>query len=614
MIKTTFKLFTALITVGLFLMPAIGQSQIAYHQDFETIPDDAYFFNFDDSYPALYAQHEGTCDGWAMVANLWKYPNDPGYEAEGVEEIGVSNGNMATVSYSYKIIDRATYNAIPNSFDWGKFTISYSTDPEGDYTIIETVDTTNHIESANCTTRTVSFTPPTGTIYFKISCSLGDRVSKSDLLIMFDDFDVFQSSCAGLPADAATVASRKTACTSDEIELSLNPFYANTGLTYQWQSSINGTTFTNIAGQTNAFSTATQLVTTWYRAQVKCTASGESVFTAPVNVVSSGLPCYCDVLFVATITPITLVDFAGINNTSTNELGYSQKSQDFTLLAAANVLKGKSYPITLEGVSTSNAGDDLQVNDYYSVFIDFNHNGTLDDAGEVFQLGFLDYSKQHIEGTILIPEDALTGKTLMRVFKSIHRYPYTPCSTALINGVGEAEDYIVNIKCIDDIEGNAVQKITEETKGTATVADIDVTVAEGATITWFATEEEALAGTLPLSTDALLVDGATYYAVQTLGECKSEVFAVTINTVLGTPNFTANNFKYYPNPVTNVLNLSYNKNITGVQVYNLLGQQVLAKSINQNEAQLNLATLAVGTYLVKVTANDASTSFKVVKQ
>lgn len=613
MLKTTFKLFLALLAGGLFLMPTKGHSQISFSDNFDSAQGD-YVWDYEDD-DQMYTVNDGACNGYSMVANLSHYSKDNfTHEQFGIADIGLSDGSATTLSYTYKILDRSLLTPVPNSFNWGYFTFSYSTDPYGEFTDIETVDTSNNAQSPDCLTRTVSFTPPAGQIYLRIKCVLGDRVNKSDILVMFDDVNVFQSSCSGTPAVAATTASRTTACSSDAIQLVIDPVYSTNGLTYQWQSSTDGTTFTNVAGQTNVFYTAKQSVTTWYRAQVTCTASGQSVATTPVKVVTTGLPCYCDVLFYSQEVPITLVNFAGINNSSTNEGGYNQKNDDFTSLAPANVVSGKSYPIIIEGVSTSNEGDDLQVNDYYSVFIDFNHNGALDDAGEVFQLDFLNYSKQHLEGTIAIPADALTGITLMRVFKSIHRYPYTPCSTYLINGVGEAEDYLVNIKCIDDIAGNTTQLITEKTKGTATIADIDVTVAEGATIAWFTTEAEAKAGTPALSMATLLVNGATYYAVQTSGDCKSEVFAVTVTTVLGAESFTVNNFKYYPNPVTNVLNLSYNKTITGVQVYNLLGQQVLAKNINQNETQLNLANLAAGTYLVKVSSDDASTSFKVVKQ
>lgn len=73
-------------------------------------------------------------------------------------------------------------------------------------------------------------------------------------------------------------------------------------------------------------------------------------------------------------------------------------------------------------------------------------------------------------------------------------------------------------------------------------------------------------------------------------------------------------FKVYPNPVKNLLNLSYNKNITNVAVYNLLGQQVIAKSTNANLSQIDMSHLVSGTYFVKVTADNQTKTIKVVKE
>jgi hypothetical protein len=85
-------------------------------------------------------------------------------------------------------------------------------------------------------------------------------------------------------------------------------------------------------------------------------------------------------------------------------------------------------------------------------------------------------------------------------------------------------------------------------------------------------------------------------------------------SVAGRDGFTAANFKYYPNPVTNVLNVSYVKNITGVEVFNLVGQKVIAKTVNQNDAQVDMSALSTGTYMVKVSSADGAKTIKVIKQ
>ena len=84
---------------------------------------------------------------------------------------------------------------------------------------------------------------------------------------------------------------------------------------------------------------------------------------------------------------------------------------------------------------------------------------------------------------------------------------------------------------------------------------------------------------------------------------------------LGINQFNSNDFAVYPNPVKNVLNLTSNlADISNVAVYNLLGQQVIAKPINASQGQIDMSSLPQGTYMVKVTANNQVKTMKVIKE
>jgi hypothetical protein len=50
-------------------------------------------------------------------------------------------------------------------------------------------------------------------------------------------------------------------------------------------------------------------------------------------------------------------------------------------------------------------------------------------------------------------------------------------------------------------------------------------------------------------------------------------------------DFENRSFKAYPNPVREVLEISARQNITNVEVYNLVGQQVIAVPVNSNSAK-----------------------------
>lgn len=98
-----------------------------------------------------------------------------------------------------------------------------------------------------------------------------------------------------------------------------------------------------------------------------------------------------------------------------------------------------------------------------------------------------------------------------------------------------------------------------------------------------------------------------------LGYGQAEEYTVAV-TALGVGQFNNNEFAYYPNPVKNILNLSYTKNISDVKIFNILGQEVLTKSINADNAQIDMSNLPAGNYLAKVTSNNAVKTIKVIKQ
>jgi len=83
---------------------------------------------------------------------------------------------------------------------------------------------------------------------------------------------------------------------------------------------------------------------------------------------------------------------------------------------------------------------------------------------------------------------------------------------------------------------------------------------------------------------------------------------------LGTNSFDSSNFTFYPNPVKDVLNLSYSKNIDNVQIMNILGQEVLAKSINATQATIDMSSLPTGAYLVRLASDNQVKTIKVIKE
>ena len=73
--------------------------------------------------------------------------------------------------------------------------------------------------------------------------------------------------------------------------------------------------------------------------------------------------------------------------------------------------------------------------------------------------------------------------------------------------------------------------------------------------------------------------------------------------------------KVYPNPVQDILTISFDQKILSVAVYNAAGQLVLTKAINDTKGTIDVSGLVSGVYLVKINAaNDFVKTVKVIKR
>ena len=898
--KSQLQLFLySFFVIGTLFFANKGNSQINYSENFEGTVNwttAGGSFVLDDTTPC----------GGAISAMTSIYSFSTSGEITSAS-IGTSNGAQATLTFQYKLLEYDFFEPsipTPNAGNWGVIKVLYATSATGTYTEIGQITPATHVESASCASKTITFTPPAGSqVFIKVRVELGGTTN--DFLMYFDDVSVTQPpvGCTGTPAASAAVAKRATVCNGLAASLSLSPVYTATGYTYQWQKSTDGVAYTDIAGATTATITSPQTVNTWYRAIITCTGSGTPVTSTPVQVANNGLACLCEVDFLGDTEPITKVQFAGINNTTSATINGTPDNEDFSHLTPGEVTAGNTYPITLQGNTGGNWTN------HFKVYIDFNHNGILTDPGESFVIGTIVNSTGvdgiQAVGNITIPLNAMGGLTYMRVFKLYSIAPTDPCSAGAADmAFGQVEDYVINItpSCttaaptaasaqsfcagatiadlqvtgagikwfldanvgsplgaaiplvngtiyyatqtvgcesltrtpvtvtinnvlvdnvadvvacssyvlpalvngnyytetagggdmltagdvitettmlyvykqvgttticsaedvfvvtinevaidnLDDvatcsdyvlpalINGNyytatagggtmlsagdviaetttvyiyAVSDVnpacTAENSFTVTISEVtvaefddvtscfeyvlpvlesgayytaaagggnllaagdvitenttvyvyvvsgsnpactaessfaitinapvppsgdstviyesnedvllyDIEVTATGVVAWYESEEDALSGENPLSEDTIVPEGSTtYYATQTIGDCQSAPFAVTVDVVLGGKDFDAASFRYYPNPVNDVLNLTYSKTITSVTVFNLLGQEVIAKNAAQNTIQIDMSQLAAGTYMVKVQSDDAFRMIKVVKK
>lgn len=328
-------------------------------------------------------------------------------------------------------------------------------------------------------------------------------------------------------------------------------------------------------------------------------------FTTP-----NGL-CYCEPEYSVGKTSgdlISNVEIAG--TTLANNSGTAPSNPAYTLFTGqpnytATLQAGQVYSMT---VSVGTFGSQ-QV----AVWIDTNNNGNYEPTERV------GYSSAPIDSSnpgtfnLTVSCNTAAGFYRMRV-RDVWSLPGDLIDPCLEYGYGETEDYYITITAATlpaTPTGDAIQTINVNNANEATIEDL---VVSGTNVQWFSTEADALAGTNSLALDTVITNGSIYYAVSFDGSCLSTPLAITVTVTLGVNDFDTINFKYYPNPVTDILSISYSNTITEVVVYNLLGQQVQINRPNSNGTQLDLSGFTSGTYLVKIKSDNQVKTIKIVKQ
>jgi len=88
-------------------------------------------------------------------------------------------------------------------------------------------------------------------------------------------------------------------------------------------------------------------------------------------------------------------------------------------------------------------------------------------------------------------------------------------------------------------------------------------------------------------------------------------FRVTQNLAIGEQE--KETFTFYPNPVIDVLNFSASDVIKDVIIYNLMGQQVLNKEVNDLGSTIDMSGLPSGNYIARINSANGMKSIKLVK-
>ena len=212
--------------------------------------------------------------------------------------------NIVEVSYSSSCT--ASMSATPDSLSFGLVTVGTSsstssstlsgsslfpatgsltvTAPSGfmvsaDGSTWETTYTISYSGGAVTSTIYVQFDPTAAIIY---SGDISVAGGGGSLNIPLYGTGISSGSCTGTPVAGTASVSASASCAISTVTLSLSGYSTTTGITFQWQSSTDSTTWSNIAGATSASwsYTGTLTSTVYFRCVVTCSYSGLSSSSA----------------------------------------------------------------------------------------------------------------------------------------------------------------------------------------------------------------------------------------------------------------------------------------------------------------------------------------------
>ncbi|MBL0340938.1 MAG: hypothetical protein IPP71_08425 [Bacteroidetes bacterium] len=299
---------------------------------------------------------------------------------------------------------------------------------------------------------------------------------------------IAQSNCSGIPAPGNTLSSSNPACANSSITLSFQNTNLGTGISYQWQTSPDGSTWTNVSGATSLTYVVTQTTATYYQCIVTC-SFGSSGNSTPLLVTQNPLTaCYCtpNTTGGTTYYISNLLTTGGTTNINNTSAGSATGYQNFFSTASMSAMQGTSVNFTMTIAGGGTYGR--------AIWIDFNQDGVF-GAGEQV-VSSTSYVASPISGSFTVPLTAIAGTTRMRILASFTpNNPSNPCANS---GTGEYEDYAFDVIPLPNCVAPPASVTSSMTvagavcgSGSKTLTLSGITPASGLTYQW----QESVSGT-----------------------------------------------------------------------------------------------------------------------
>ncbi|MBA3649148.1 MAG: fibronectin type III domain-containing protein [Chitinophagales bacterium] len=337
----------------------------------------------------------------------------------------------STYTLSVKINTGGNYTNYTKAWiDWNHDG-TFSTTTNEEYNLGTAVNVTSGTTSLSPVSVLVPSTAVVGTTRMRVSTQY--NANPTPCSASFDgeveDYSVVVSSggtSCGIPSGLSS-----SSITSSGATVSWGAVSGATSYNLQYKVSTTSTWTTVSTSSTSYNLTGLTAGTTYnYQVQAVCSGGSSSYSSQSSFTTLSGTVTYCASKGSSTAYEyISKILLGSINNTSGNNNGYGNYTNLSTSLAA-----GVSNTITMTPGFASSS-----YTEYWTLYIDYNHNGILNDAGETVATGS---GTAAVSKSFTVPSTALNGATRMRIQMHYNSSSTNPCATL---DYGEVEDYTVSI-------------------------------------------------------------------------------------------------------------------------------------------------------------------------
>jgi hypothetical protein len=340
--------------------------------------------------------------------------------------------------------------------------------------------------------------------------------------------------CTTPPNAGSLVVSNDSVCVGNVINLSLSGADIGTGISYQWLTSSDGVNWTAVVGQTN--NTYNPIINSdaYFACEVSCT--GVTDTTASVFIyLKPFYNCYC----VANLggNCVSSIDSVSITGTSLQN-GASGCVTPYTAFpqignTTATLSQGQSYVLATKFNGSTRT----------SLWIDYNHNGVFDN-NEWSQVCITSVAGVEVLSNFIVPINALTGTTGMRVRSRTSTGANDTTTTCTNFGSGEMEDYLIDIvlasACAAPPDGGTVVASQDSVCGGNTISLTLNSSATGSGLSyqWISSNDgvnwTAIAGQNQTTYNPIIVSDSIFACVVTCtGQSDTSTFMnITLNSFI----------------------------------------------------------------------------------